>query len=101
MEPNVSEGDLAEFICGDNKGRRCIVEHVCGASRHPENTFGLIWHIYPLQLLLCCSGGEWPRGLVFLSADNPHARDKDLRKVPPEELEDPYTRKEIEPLEVS
>lgn len=83
---NVGEGDLAEFTVGRNNGRRCIVEELCPIS-------GLIgekvWHVHPLQLLDGTNDPRnWHPGDVYGSNErHPHAKDRDLRKVPPEDLD--------------
>lgn len=94
-ETNVSEGDLAEFTCGPNKGKRCIIERMCGGSDEVQE-WGIIWHIYPIHTMTATRGyNGWPDGVVLMlsATDHPHAKDRDLRKVPPEELEEPPKQK--------
>lgn len=84
----VAPGDLAEFVCGPNKGRRCLVLDFCRGSE--AFNFGRIWHVQPLQALEAFAHAyrevPWPEGMVLSGLSYPHARGRDLRKVDPSEL---------------
>lgn len=86
---NVSEGDLAEFTVGPNKGRRLIVEDKC-AGFSLLTRQGTIWHVRPLMMMDASSSVPWPDGYIMTGMGEGHiyhAKDKDLRRVPPEELD--------------